>query len=647
MAQESLFEGILRSLGRNRTQAFFIIAGTVLLTTLITHHFPPVFESTALLRILASDQEGATSLAASMNGILSQKQTLQDICRACGLDPASTFGQEPFTLEDAGSGLVRLTVRHSDPEVLPELSATIIKSLSDKFLKFAGESGELEMQALERKKALLEEKLEANRQEIAQLEGRATAINHPDAAPLEEEIQQLEARLEQQRKHLQSLPRIKVVSSRELTRSYTDTSNALSEARNHLFDLLKTYREKHPKVIEATSLIDRLERKLKGFSQVRDREELNPEFLQTQRRIEEGEARLRALRDKLQTLAAANLGSQAAGAELEALRSRRQSLEGLYKEVLMKLEDLTLKQTTRMGQIQVLKKDRGEPRPAGLSYIQRQILAFVGGTLLAIFLLYSPAPMKAEIVSVSGPVLMAGTAGGPALEPVQALLQLPALNPVRLALPEPDPVRIKPHDDRLLVLNDPDSPRLEPYKALCSNLQIALSDSGTRIILICSARAGMGRTTLAANLGVLFAQAGYSVVLVDANLRKPSLHRVFDASNHQGLSTALCGGEGLSLVQPTMVKHLGLLPSGPLPPSPAELLGSVAMIDLLDQLKRRVELVLIDTPGLLDYPDAGILASQAGGVVLLHREGEPEADICASRDFLKSIRAKVLGYVNS
>ncbi len=157
----------------------------------------------------------------------------------------------------------------------------------------------------------------------------------------------------------------------------------------------------------------------------------------------------------------------------------------------------------------------------------------------------------------------------------------------------------------------------------------------------------MGRTTLTANLGVLFAQAGYSVVLVDANLRKPALHRVFDLENHQGLTTALCGGEGIGLVKTTSVKNLGLLPSGPLPPTPAELLGSVAMIDLLDQMKRRVELLLIDTPGLLDYPDAGILASQAGGVVFLHREGEPEADICASRDFLKSIRAKVLGYVKS
>jgi len=90
-----------------------------------------------------------------------------------------------------------------------------------------------------------------------------------------------------------------------------------------------------------------------------------------------------------------------------------------------------------------------------------------------------------------------------------------------------------------------------------------------------------------------------------------------------------------------------VLTSGPLPPSSAELLGSVAMIELLDTLKRRVELVLIDTPALLDYPDAGILASHAGGIVFLHREGEPETDICASKDFLTNIRAKVLGFVKT
>ncbi|NLI78117.1 MAG: polysaccharide biosynthesis tyrosine autokinase [Candidatus Riflebacteria bacterium] len=649
MAQESLFEGILRSLGRNRKQAFFIIACAVLLTTVINHHLPPLYESSALLRILASDQEAAAGLAASMNGILSQKATLQEVCRTCGLDPATAMSQDLFTLEDAGSGLVKLTVRNTDPDVLRELGDNLIKSLSERFLKYSCETSDLEIQALERKKALLQEKLEAARGEIARLEtgpGGPTIV--PEAAPLEEEAQAIETQIEEWRKHLQTLPRIKVVSSRELTRSFSETSNSLSEARARLFDLLKTYREKHPKVIAVTDLIDRLESRLKGFSRVRDREELNPDFLKTQRRIEEAEARAKALRDKIQTLSGAGISVQVASVELEALRSRRQSLEGLYRDVLMKLEDLSLKQSTSVGQIQVLKKDREEPRPIGLSYGQRQILAFLSGSLLAIFLLYTPAPMKAEIVSVGGQVLMGGGTHGPVtLEPIQALMQIPALNPIRLALPEPDPVQVRPYDDRLIVLNDPHSPRLEPYRTLCSNLQIALAESQTRIILVCSARGGMGRTTLTANLGVLFAQAGYSVVLVDANLRKPALHRVFDLENHQGLTTALCGGEGIGLVKTTSVKNLGLLPSGPLPPTPSELLGSVAMIDLLDQMKRRVELLLIDTPGLLDYPDAGILASQAGGVVFLHREGEPETDICASRDFLKSIRAKVLGYVKS
>ncbi|HNW36494.1 MAG TPA: CpsD/CapB family tyrosine-protein kinase, partial [Candidatus Ozemobacteraceae bacterium] len=177
--------------------------------------------------------------------------------------------------------------------------------------------------------------------------------------------------------------------------------------------------------------------------------------------------------------------------------------------------------------------------------------------------------------------------------------------------------------------------------------QIALAETGTRIVQVCSSRSGMGRSTLVANLAILFAQSNYSVVLVDANFRHPVLHRVFDTDNHNGLSTALCGQPAANIVKPTMMKNLGLITAGPTPPHPVELIGSVSMIELLETLKRRVELVIIDTPALLEYPDAGILAEQSGGVVFLHREGEPEADLKASQDFLKNIRATVLGYVTT
>jgi len=647
MAQESLIEGILRSLGCNRRQAFLIIAFSLLLTTLINRHFPPTYESTALLRILSSEETSGENLAASMNGILSQNQTLQDVCTACGIDPSAALAQEMFSLEDGGGGLVKLVVKNYNPRVLQSLGDSLIKTLSDRFLRYNDEANSLEIQSLDRKKTLLLEKLEASKNEVSSLKTSQLQAASPEALALEDDANAEEAKIKELRKQQQVLPRIKVVSSRELTSSFSQTANALSESRASLFELLKTYREKHPKIIHLAGQIDRLEARLKGFSRVRDHEQLNPEFESIQKNIEARETKLRQIRDRLNAFTSETASEGVSNIELEALVSRQKSLEGLYAGVLMKLEDLKLKQSTSVGQIQVINKDREIPRPMGLSEIQRQVVGLLSGALMAIFLLYTPVPIKAELVGAAASALMGGGTPKIEIERIQALMQIPALNTIRLALPQPDLVCVRPHDDRLLVLNDPESPRLGPYRTLCSNLQVAISESGTRIILVCSARNGMGRTTLSANLAILFAQAGYSVVLVDGNLRKPALHRVFDLENYQGLTTALCGGGGINLVQQTSEKNLGILTCGPLPPRPSELLGSAAMIDLLDRLKRRVELVMIDTPGLLDAPDAGIMASQAGGVVFLHREGEPESDICASRDFLKSIRAKVLGYVKT
>ena len=101
------------------------------------------------------------------------------------------------------------------------------------------------------------------------------------------------------------------------------------------------------------------------------------------------------------------------------------------------------------------------------------------------------------------------------------------------------------------------------------------------------------------------------------------------------------------MIQPSTVKNLVVIPSGPIPPNPYELLGSTVAKDFLDTLKRRFELVLIDTPGLLDFPDARIMASNVTGVVFLHREGESESDIRASREFLKNLKSRVLGFVQT
>lgn len=654
MAQENLFEGILRSLDRHRGAAVMIVAATLLVTAFVSRVFPTVYESQSLLRVMTSELRPGDSPAAAMNGILSQKDVIGEVLQTCGLGLGkSESGYAPFSLEDTGQGLVRLTVRDPNPNALPELGDAVIKMLSERFLGYSNETNLFEIEMLEKKKNILREKIdEARRAPMDSLPG---SLFGNDALALDEEIQRIGTKLQEDKKRLQKLPRIRVVPSSRTDKALDEVRETLAQARGELTRLLETYREKHPRVIAANDFISELQDRQRKLSSQRDRKEPNPEFDSLQQEVAASEARLEDLKKRWfeanrtpvdSTIATPLVGRAAFVSAGDTTRVR--SLEMLYSDVMMRLEELQIKQSTAVGRIQVLRKDLDLPKPIGLSLLQRELAAMVCGAFLAVFLLYTPVPMKAEIVGSPPPVYVSGlSAPGYDARSSTRLLEMSPLTSTRLALPVPDSVHHASFDERLIVLNEPDSKRLEPYRALVSNLQIALADNATRIVQVCSSRSGMGRSTLTANLAILFAQANYSVVLIDANFRRPILHRIFDTDNHNGLSTVLCGQSSANIVKPTMLKNLGLITAGPIPPHPVEILGSVSMIELLDTLKRKVELVLIDTPALLDYPDAGILAEQAGGVVFLHREGEPEADIRASQAFLKNIRATVLGYVTT
>src|ERR1700730_8041224 len=170
----------------------------------------------------------------------------------------------------------------------------------------------------------------------------------------------------------------------------------------------------------------------------------------------------------------------------------------------------------------------------------------------------------------------------------------------------PDPV--------LITLAEPKSAASEAFRTLRTNIQFAGLDQPCRTIVVTSAGPEEGKTTSAANFGVVAAQAGSRVCVVDSDLRRPTLHRLFKLSNARGLTTALV--EGLSfaeVAQPTMVPNLSILPSGPLPPNPAELVGSHRMRECLHAALDSFDLVLCDTPPLMAVGMFAAVPAQADG----------------------------------
>ena len=172
---------------------------------------------------------------------------------------------------------------------------------------------------------------------------------------------------------------------------------------------------------------------------------------------------------------------------------------------------------------------------------------------------------------------------------------------------------------RLSMLLLPKSAASEAYRTLRANLEFTSVDRPLGAIIVTSPSAQEGKTVTAANLAVAFAQAGRTVLLVDADLRKPGVQRIFNTQGARGLSDVLLpnGPDWSKLVTQTEEPNLRLLETGPLPPNPAELLGSQRMRAIIDELRAAHDLVIIDSPPLLPVADAALLSAHVDGALLV------------------------------
>ncbi|MGC8874764.1 MAG: polysaccharide biosynthesis tyrosine autokinase [Chloroflexia bacterium] len=200
----------------------------------------------------------------------------------------------------------------------------------------------------------------------------------------------------------------------------------------------------------------------------------------------------------------------------------------------------------------------------------------------------------------------------------------------------------------LITLRHPRSSAAESFRVLRTNLQFSSLDRPLRTLLITSPQPTEGKSTVAANLGVVFAQAGQRVILVDSDLRRPVLHRFFEVSNELGLTGALFANRNHAqngLVS-TSVENLFFLPSGPLPPNPAEIIASQRMELLLERLQEEADIVILDSPPVLTVADASILAARVDGVVLVADCGVTQrAAVRKAAESLRQVGARLLGSV--
>jgi capsular exopolysaccharide synthesis family protein len=202
-------------------------------------------------------------------------------------------------------------------------------------------------------------------------------------------------------------------------------------------------------------------------------------------------------------------------------------------------------------------------------------------------------------------------------------------------------------NDRLVTVSEPRSANAEAYRILRTNISFSSIDKPIKTILITSASPGEGKSVTAANLAATTAQAGYRTLLLDCDLRQPTQHKVFNTSNDVGLTNSLLAHANLqSFVRNSRVENLSLLTTGPLPPNPAELLGSRSMANLLTALQGEFDIVVVDSPPVLAVADAAILSRMSDGVLLVVDSGKTRRDPAArALESLQQGGARVLGVV--
>jgi capsular exopolysaccharide synthesis family protein len=200
----------------------------------------------------------------------------------------------------------------------------------------------------------------------------------------------------------------------------------------------------------------------------------------------------------------------------------------------------------------------------------------------------------------------------------------------------------------LVTLADPRSPAAEAFRTLRTNIYFSGLDRSIHTLLVTTVAPVEGKSTTLANLAVAMAQGDQRTILVDADLRRPSLHTLFELNNDKGLTSLFIDAKGPiePILKDVNVPNLQVLTSGPLPPNPAEVLGSQRMLEIIEALKQRADIVLFDAPPVIAVTDAMVLGTRVDGMVLVVNAGQTRREHAKrAKEQLEKLNIRIVGAV--
>ncbi len=304
-----------------------------------------------------------------------------------------------------------------------------------------------------------------------------------------------------------------------------------------------------------------------------------------------------------------------------------------YRYLMTQLQSAELESATIAPYIQVVETGTVAGR-IGVTTRQRVVVGLLVGLFLGIVLAFFLEYLDQTIKTASD---------------VERALKIPVLGLIPI---DPRGARhVHPgrhHGIALITSAAPDDPTSEAYRVLRTNVTfVSAEQRALQLICVTSPGPGEGKSTTAANLAITLAQQGSHTLLVDADLRRPLVHRAFNLVQEPGLTDILIGTSAArEAIRPNVIKGLDVLPGGALPPNPSELLGSEAMHRLLGELRSQYDTIIFDTPPVLAVTDATVLGTSADAVILVLRVGETE-ETAAQRavESFRRVQTRVAGAV--
>jgi succinoglycan biosynthesis transport protein ExoP len=414
----------------------------------------------------------------------------------------------------------------------------------------------------------------------------------------------------------------------------------LRELRVQKSQLEVNYGDKHPKIIEANDQIATVEDQIKANVGTLEAK-LKAEYEKAMRE----EKQLKTILEQSKTEATQQ---NRAETEWTMLKQEADTQRSLYNEFLTKTSQVDLQRVEQNNNMQLAEPAESPTAPIGPDRLKTiltwMLLSFAGGIGLAFFLEYLDNTIKTiEDVATFAQLPALGaipSMGGKNIRKLAAVKKggasaLAKTNGNTFTMPG----QVAALESRSSVA--------EAYRVLRTSVMLSSAGGPPKLILVTSGQPGEGKTTTTVNTAVSLAQLGASVLIIDCDLRKPSTHKVFGVDHSRGVSTYLSRDVPLEgLIQKLPIANLSLLPCGPIPPNPAELISSEKMKNMLQMLTEQYDHILIDSPPLMHVTDPVILSTMTEGVILVVQSGKTTRDMLRrARQELTTVGAKIFGVV--